>query len=151
MIGFFRYADKRTTNAGERWLIGQGGWTNLGSFTIGSHPIGPCLTINTSGTVNMPFGLTVGGIDVMTKFNSYAPLASPALTGSPTSTTAGTSDNSTRIATTAYVKNNLTALNSSLSNCVDLTSNQNITGVKNFGDIVVNWGHQFKWICSSDD
>jgi hypothetical protein len=35
---------------------------------------------------------------------TLAPLASPSLTGSPLSTTAPTSDNSTRIATTAFVK-----------------------------------------------
>jgi hypothetical protein len=35
---------------------------------------------------------------------SYAPLASPALTGSPTSTTVAKTDTSTIIATTAYVK-----------------------------------------------
>lgn len=34
----------------------------------------------------------------------YAPLASPALTGTPTSTTPATADNSTKIATTAFVK-----------------------------------------------
>lgn len=36
-----------------------------------------------------------------------APLASPSFTGSPTSTTPSSSDNSTKIATTAYVKTNL--------------------------------------------
>ena len=36
-----------------------------------------------------------------------APLASPALTGTPTSVTPSTSDSSTTISTTAYVKNNL--------------------------------------------
>lgn len=37
-----------------------------------------------------------------------APLASPALTGNPTAGTPVVTDNSTRLATTAYVKNNLT-------------------------------------------
>lgn len=36
-----------------------------------------------------------------------APLASPALTGNPTAPTQATADNSTRLATTAYVKTNL--------------------------------------------
>ena len=36
---------------------------------------------------------------------AYAPLASPALTGNPTAPTQLTADNSTRIATTAYVQN----------------------------------------------
>lgn len=38
-----------------------------------------------------------------------APLASPALTGTPTAPTPGTSDNTTTVATTAYVKANLTS------------------------------------------
>lgn len=37
--------------------------------------------------------------------NSYAPLASPALTGTPTAPTATAGDNSTQIATTAFVSN----------------------------------------------
>lgn len=36
---------------------------------------------------------------------SLAPLASPALTGTPTAPTASAGDNSTKLATTAYVKN----------------------------------------------
>jgi len=41
--------------------------------------------------------------DLITDLAAKAPLASPALTGSPTSTTASANNNSTRIATTAYV------------------------------------------------
>jgi hypothetical protein len=40
--------------------------------------------------------------------NTLAPLASPAFTGNPTVPTQLTSDNSTRVATTSYVKSNLT-------------------------------------------
>lgn len=39
-----------------------------------------------------------------TELSAKAPLASPALTGTPTAPTAASSDNSTRIATTAFVK-----------------------------------------------
>jgi hypothetical protein len=39
----------------------------------------------------------------MTEVGDYAPLASPALTGNPTAPTQSASNNSTRIATTAYV------------------------------------------------
>ena len=42
-------------------------------------------------------------------FDSFAPLDSAALTGTPTSTTPITTDDSTRIATTSYVKGNLTS------------------------------------------
>lgn len=40
----------------------------------------------------------------ITQLNAKAPLASPTFTGSPKSTTPASSDNSTRIATTAFVK-----------------------------------------------
>jgi plastocyanin len=40
---------------------------------------------------------------VQTQLNAKAPLASPALTGTPTSTTAAVNNNTTQIATTAYV------------------------------------------------
>jgi hypothetical protein len=44
---------------------------------------------------------------VPTDLIPYAPLASPALTGTPTAPTASTATNTTQIASTAYVKNNL--------------------------------------------
>jgi hypothetical protein len=46
----------------------------------------------------------VAAVDVSSQLASYALLASPTLTGTPNSTTPSTSDNSTRIATTAYVQ-----------------------------------------------
>ncbi|MEM1484496.1 hypothetical protein V6615_06395 [Oscillospiraceae bacterium PP1C4] len=42
-------------------------------------------------------------------FDTFAPLDSPSFTGTPTSTTPATADNTTKIATTAYVKENLTS------------------------------------------
>ena len=46
-----------------------------------------------------------GGADV--DLSDYATLASPAFTGTPTAPTPTKTDNSTKVATTAYVKNNL--------------------------------------------
>ncbi|MEG2348111.1 MAG: hypothetical protein RSB67_00495 [Clostridia bacterium] len=43
-------------------------------------------------------------------FDSYAPLASPSFTGAPLSTTPVSTDNSTKIATTAYVQSNLAVI-----------------------------------------
>ena len=69
--------------------------------------------------------------------SAYAPLASPALTGTPTAPTATTGTNTTQIATTAFVQNSLSGVN--LTNLVDLTSNQNIGGVKTFyGNLVLS-------------
>ena len=55
-----------------------------------------------------------------------APLASPALTGVPTAPTPLTADNSTTVATTAYVKNVTSG------GYVDTSTNQSVSGVKTF-------------------
>jgi hypothetical protein len=49
-------------------------------------------------------GATAGFITSSTAASTYAPLASPTLTGIPLAPTAGSSTNTTQIATTAYVK-----------------------------------------------
>ena len=56
-----------------------------------------------------------------------ASASSANLTGTPTAPTPSTDDNSTKIATTAYVKSNL-------DNYVDLNSTQTITGNKTFNN-----------------
>ena len=62
-----------------------------------------------SKAIDLENGLPAIKTWVEGKLAEKAPLASPALTGTPTATTADTSDNSTRIATTAYVKAVMTA------------------------------------------
>ena len=66
--------------------------------------------------------------------STYAPLASPTLTGTPLAPTATTGTNNTQIATTAFVQNSLSGVN--LTNLVDLTSAQTITGTKTFNSII---------------
>jgi len=59
-----------------------------------------------TGTVTIPAGASIAGyLTTTSAASTYAPLASPALTGNPTAPTASTSDSSTTIATTAFVKN----------------------------------------------
>jgi hypothetical protein len=84
---------------------------------------------NTSGT----FALT-------SDLSSYAPLASPTFTGTPSLPTGTTGitqtagDSSTKLATTAFVSN-------TVGNYVDLTSVQTISGRKNItGGLVINSG-----------
>ena len=48
-------------------------------------------------------GLTPAAFATVASLSAYAPLASPALTGTPTATTATPGDSTTRIATTAFV------------------------------------------------
>lgn len=54
-----------------------------------------------TGTVTIPSGASISG---------FAPLASPALTGTPTAPTAAAATNTTQIATTAFVRGEVTAL-----------------------------------------
>ena len=54
-----------------------------------------------TGTVTIPSGASISG---------FAPLASPALTGTPTAPTAAASTNTTQVATTAFVRGEVTAL-----------------------------------------
>jgi hypothetical protein len=62
-----------------------------------------------SGAVSSAFGRTgavvaASGDYTVSQVTGAAPLASPALTGTPTAPTPSTSDNSTKVATTAYVQ-----------------------------------------------
>lgn len=48
--------------------------------------------------------------DLQAEFANYAPLASPALTGTPTAPTPTSTDNTTKLATTAFVKTAISGL-----------------------------------------
>ncbi len=57
---------------------------------------------------NSTHGHAIGDVtNLQTSLDAKAPLASPALTGNPTAPTQAQSDNSTRVATTAFVKGGL--------------------------------------------
>ena len=72
----------------------------------------------TATTIDAELALRAKSVDVYTKgqtdtlLSAKAPLASPALTGTPTAPTPDASDNSTRIATTAFVQAELQELES---------------------------------------
>ena len=64
---------------------------------------------------------------------TYAPIASPALTGTPTAPTATTGTNTTQIATTEFVQNSISDLEGAMhyKGTVDTTTGLPSTGVKN--------------------
>ena len=74
----------------------------------GIFPISVAQAIYTSDmstTVDAKLGELDGDVTSMeTEMAEKAPLASPALTGTPTAPTPATADNSTKIATTAFVQ-----------------------------------------------
>ena len=66
-------------------------------------PLGiPTYNINVDAPSGNGFNAAMSEIDTL--IQARAPLASPALTGTPTAPTPATADNTTKIATTAYVK-----------------------------------------------
>lgn len=82
------------------WYAGSFTTTARDAIALGSRPYGLVITNTTtnrlewnSGTDPAPVWIALG-----------APLASPAFTGTPTAPTPATADNSTTIATTAFVK-----------------------------------------------
>lgn len=87
--------------------------SKLGTGTVGSgvKPIylnagSPAASGSTVGSANRPIYMNGGTLSQCSiDLSTLAPKASPALTGSPTAPTQGTSDNSTKIATTAFVRN----------------------------------------------
>jgi hypothetical protein len=93
------------TNGDSSTKIATTAWVNAQGYGTGSGNVsGP----SSSGSGNVAtFNGTNGKTiqDSGTAMSSLAPLASPALTGTPTAPTASAGDNSTKIATTAYVKN----------------------------------------------
>lgn len=79
-------------------------------------------TLNIDGEVFIPSGATFDDLD--TQIALKAPLVSPALTGTPTAPTQTALDNSTKIATTAYVDGKMvrgTAVNSTSGTSIDFT------------------------------
>jgi hypothetical protein len=108
-------------------LIGVNNWSSNNYF----NTILPTSTITTFNNNNQ----------FVTKYytdNKFAPLASPTLTGNPITTTQLTTDNSTRIASTAYVKSNLSSyqltsgMSSYLTSATASTTYQTITGMSSY-------------------
>ena len=108
--------DLWTTTAG---LLARINGANVGPFIAGNQTITLSGDATGSGTTSIPLtlatvnanvgtfqGLTVNAKGLVTAAvnQNYAPLASPAFTGTPTAPTVATADNSTSLATTAWVK-----------------------------------------------
>ena len=81
-------------------------WTKLGiSSTVSSTEIGYVDGVTSAIQTQLDSKLATA-----TAASTYAPLASPALTGVPTAPTAAANTNTTQVATTAYVQTELTDL-----------------------------------------
>jgi len=75
-----------------------------------------------TGTVTIPAGASISGYATTASLSSYAPLASPALTGTPTAPTATTGTNTTQLATTAFVQQEVPAASTTAAGKVELAT-----------------------------
>ena len=83
--------------------------SHAGITPVYDDPNGHLIFSLAGGVTTTEMGFLAGTTsDIQTQFNSKAPLASPALTGNPTAPTQTADNNSTRLATTAYVQTELT-------------------------------------------
>jgi hypothetical protein len=91
---------KNTTTGGVAWYVGTAGSSNLagetaGDFHIGLNGTGSYLLIGTGGNISIPYDLGVTG--------TFSVTGAATLGNGSTATTQSSGDNSTKIATTAYV------------------------------------------------
>lgn len=124
--------------------------SKLGTASVGSgvKPIylnagAPAASGSTVGSANKPVYLNAGTISQCSiDLSTLAPKASPALTGSPTAPTQGTSDNSTKIATTAFVRNLINQFKNdgTLGGIVGGSLTQN-GWVKFSNGLILQWGN----------
>ena len=123
--------------------------SKLGTGTVGSgvKPIylnagSPVASGSTVGNANRPIYMNGGTLSQCSiDLSTLAPKTSPALTGSPTAPTQGTSDNSTKIATTAFVRNliNQFKTDGTLGGIVGGSLTQN-GWVKFSNGLILQWG-----------
>ena len=115
--GYAGYAGNFPTNTFRNDVLGREGngfalrpfYCLLPSGSYGSSPGVGFGAIDTQGFLQVAYNAPIafiggGNNDEISWYKQIAFTDSPALTGSPTAPTQGTSDNSTKIATTAFVK-----------------------------------------------
>ena len=109
-------------------LTGDVTGSGNGSFTTTVNSIGGVSSSTIAGlptTVNSnTLSITANTADLLLK----APLASPTFTGAPSAPTPATNDNSTKIATTEFVKASIIAANAGLSSIGNIAVTSNARG-----------------------
>ncbi len=105
--------------------------TSITSLTSSVNANTASITANTNSiaTLNTNVAANTTSITALnTALGTKADLASPAFTGVPTAPTPATNDNSTTLATTAYVKASITAANAGLSSIGAISGTSNANG-----------------------
>lgn len=131
--------------------------SKLGTATVGSgvKPIylnagSPAASGSTVGSANRPIYMNGGTLSQCSiDLSTLAPKASPAFSGTPKSPTPATSDNSTKIATTAFVRNliNQFKTDGTLGGIVGGSLTQN-GWVKFSNGLILQWGRGARTYCT---
>jgi hypothetical protein len=100
---------------------------NTASITSNTNSIAT-LNTNVSANTTSITSNTNSIATINTTLGTKADLASPVFTGAPTAPTPATNDNSTTLATTAYVKNSITAASAGLSSIGAISGTSNAKG-----------------------
>jgi hypothetical protein len=98
--------------------------TTVSSHTSSISSLDTRITSNTSSITSNSSSIAT----INTTLGTKADIASPAFTGVPTAPTPATSDNSTTLATTAYVKASITAANAGVSSVGAIAGTSNANG-----------------------
>ena len=102
-------------------LTGDINGSGNGSFSTTVNSVGG---VSSATIATLPTTVNTNTADILLK----APIASPTFTGTPTAPTPATSDNSTKVATTEYVKASITAANAGLSSIGSISGTSNAKG-----------------------
>jgi hypothetical protein len=100
---------------------GSGNATSIKTFAQDNYTAPAAYTASGNGIElsGNEFALNYTEVATGISLSNYAPLASPALTGNPTAPTQSAGNNTTRLATTAFVKGELDALLNGASSAYD--------------------------------
>ena len=108
--------------------------SNTASITANTNNINSLTTsvnTNTTSITALDTRITSNSASITTNTSDIllkAPINSPTFTGTPTAPTPATSDNSTKVATTEYVKNSIVAANAGLSAIGSISATSNAKG-----------------------
>jgi hypothetical protein len=97
---------------------------NINSLTTSVNTNTTSITALDTRITSNTASITTNTSDILLK----APINSPTFTGTPTAPTPATSDNSTKVATTEYVKNSIVAANAGLSAIGSISATSNVKG-----------------------
>jgi hypothetical protein len=109
-------------------LTGDVTGSGNGSFATTVNSVGG---VSSSTIATLPGLISANTANISTNTANIllrAPIASPTFTGTPSAPTPATSDNSTQLATTAYVKASITAANAGISSIGNISATSNAKG-----------------------